>query len=309
MSGGSGGPRYTNRSHRDAASSFLVTRRLTPPRSQEWKASGLEVSTDSDRSARMLDLAIEMIVGVYGDPYGTALAAAEEDEDFALPVCLLLWLKLLGSSGNLDDKDVVELVKRMERAASSREHTDREKGIVSAVLEISRGRIEAAIDLVEQVAVLSPHDAMLAKLQNDLVYFTGLSRRMRDFNARALSAMNDKTPLIGYVYGMYAFTCEESDDFAKALVYADKALEVNERDVWAIHAKAHVYETMGLAQEGYDFLMARKPQWEDSNLACHCYWHLGLCHLELGKKDEALSLFDDVRSTQILQSPCAVPSP
>lgn len=64
-------------------------------------------------------------------------------------------------------------MKKMESASSSRQHTDREKGLIAAVLEISRGRIEEAINLVEDVAVLAPHDAMLAKLQNDLVYFTG----------------------------------------------------------------------------------------------------------------------------------------
>ena len=64
--------------------------------------------------------------------------------------------------------------------------------------------------------------------------------------------------------------------------------------MWAIHAKAHVFETQGRHQEGYDFLMSKKTTWSKSNLACHCYWHIGLCLLELGKKDDALLNYDEV---------------
>lgn len=53
---------------------------LQPHAPQEWKDQGLEISTDSDRSARLFDLSLEMILGVYGTPYEVAQAAADQDE-------------------------------------------------------------------------------------------------------------------------------------------------------------------------------------------------------------------------------------
>lgn len=57
-----------------------------------------------------------------------------------------------------------------------------------------------------------------------------------------------------------------------------------------------MYETLGKHDVGLKFLLQHKALWEESNLACHCYWHLGLCYLELGKKEEAINLFDSVRT-------------
>lgn len=48
--------------------------------SQEWAEMGLPVSTTSDKAARLIDLSIEMVLGVFGTPYEMALAAAEEDK-------------------------------------------------------------------------------------------------------------------------------------------------------------------------------------------------------------------------------------
>uniref|UniRef100_A0A7S1DTP2 Tetratricopeptide repeat protein 38 n=2 Tax=Hemiselmis andersenii TaxID=464988 RepID=A0A7S1DTP2_HEMAN len=260
---------------------------------EDWKKMGLPVSTDSTRSARLLDLSLEMVLGVYGTPYETALAAAEEDEDFALPVCVLLWLMILGSSGKLEDDKILELVKRMETAVSVREHTDRERGVVAAVLEMSRGRLEAAVAVVEEVGVLWPQDAMVAKLTNDLCYFLGQSVRMRDYNARVLPSLSEGVPMFNYVYGMMAFTSEESGDYDTAMLFGKKALAVYAKDPWAIHAIAHVHEMRGTHAECAEFLRSTKGDWDTTNLACHCYWHLGLCLLELGLKEDAMAIFDE----------------
>ena len=96
---------------------------------------------------------------------------------------------------------------------AARPHSTRELGVVAGISQIVSGNFEAALDTIEAVGVMFPGDAMLAKLQNDICYFLGVSKRMLDYNIRALSAMTKDTPMVGYVYGMYAFTCEESGDF------------------------------------------------------------------------------------------------
>src|SRR5206468_1385350 len=91
----------------------------------------------------------------------------------------------------------------------------------------------------------------------------------------------------------YAFGLEENADYRQAESRARAALDHNPRDVWSVHALAHVFEMEGSQQDGVDFLTASAPCWSASFFAIHNWWHRGLYHLELGETGEALALYDD----------------
>src|SRR6266480_2892764 len=97
----------------------------------------------------------------------------------------------------------------------------------------------------------------------------------------------------GYVQGIYAFGLEENADYRQAESRARAALDCNPRDVWSVHALAHVFEMEGSQRDGVDFLAASAPDWSPSFFAIHNWWHRGLYHLELGEIGEALALYDD----------------
>lgn len=72
-----------------------------------------------------------------------------------------------------------------------------------------------------------------------------------------------------------------------------RALELNPRDPWAVHAVAHVMEMQGRLDEGIAWLDGRRDDWsEDNMLAVHNWWHLALFQLEAGRTDDVLALYD-----------------
>jgi hypothetical protein len=102
----------------------------------------------------------------------------------------------------------------------------------------------------------------------------------------------DGQPGWGYVQGMHAFGLEENADYQQALARGQAALDHNPRDVWSVHAIAHVHEMRGAHRDGLAFLTATAPDWASSYFAGHNWWHRGLYHLELGETGEALALYD-----------------
>ncbi len=99
-------------------------------------------------------------------------------------------------------------------------------------------------------------------------------------------------PGYGYLLGMYAFGLEETANFARAEDVGRHALSLNPRDPWAVHAVQHVFEMQGRIHDGVEWLNATSPNWSDTALAFHNWWHLALHQLELGDIPAALGIYD-----------------
>ena len=259
-----------------------------------WRASGVELSSNSDKSARLLDMAAEQILGVFGDPYACAVAAMQADPSCAVPPCVLLWLRLLGSSGKRSEQDAVDLMERAECALQARAHTARERALVGAMRLLAAGDLTRTLHIVERCLAYAPTDVMLLKFHNDICLFGGFSRQMRDAIFRCLPAMDDKkTPMFSYVLGMQAFALEETGDTKSAITVAQAALDAFPQDTWALHALLHALDSEGRATEAMQVLHRSEDTWSRSNLKCHLAWHWGLCYLELGHMCKAMSLYDE----------------
>ena len=59
-----------------------------------------------------------------------------------------------------------------------------------------------------------------------------------------------------------------------------------------MHAVQHVFEMQGRVHDGIEWLNATSPNWADSALAFHNWWHLALHQLELGDIPAALDVYD-----------------
>jgi tetratricopeptide (TPR) repeat protein len=127
----------------------------------------------------------------------------------------------------------------------------------------------------------------------DLYFFLGNRHELRDVVARVLPAWPENDPAWGFVQGMYAFGLEENADYRGAEDAARRALARGPKDVWAVHALAHVFEMEGRHASGVSFLTSSAPDWRDSYFAVHNWWHLGLYLLELGRVDDAVTLYDE----------------
>ena len=207
--------------------------------------------------------------------------------------CILLWLRLLGSSGKRSEQEVADLVQRAKRALDARQHTVRERELVAAIECLAEGDLEQTCQAIERCLVYAPADAMLLKFQNDICLFGGFSQRMCDAIGRSLPAMHPTdTPMFSYVLGMRAFSLEETGDTASAVSVAKVALEQNKADAWALHALTHALTEEGRSAEVLELLQQTEPVWSKSNLKCHMGWHWGLCYLETGQMQKAMSHYD-----------------
>jgi hypothetical protein len=72
------------------------------------------------------------------------------------------------------------------------------------------------------------------------------------------------------------------------------ALHDEADDCWAQHAVAHVLEMQARQAEGILFMELRRKHWaqEDNGFAFHNWWHTALYHLDQGKPQRALEIYD-----------------
>jgi hypothetical protein len=116
---------------------------------------------------------------------------------------------------------------------------------------------------------------------------------LRDRVARVLPDWDDSVPGYGYVLGMHAFGHEETGHYREAEETARRAVALEPRDPWSIHAGAHVMEMQGRQFDGIRWLTERETDWViDNAFAFHNWWHLALFHLDLGETDHVLHLYD-----------------
>jgi len=258
-----------------------------------WEESGIPLSTASDMAAQLLDMAAEEIVAVTGDPMKTAKAAAAADAGWVVPACVVLWLQYVGCSAPANDPEVESLVEAARTCLVGRTHHAWEEAFARAILVMAEGRLDQCIMGVEEALELSPKCAMLLKIHQDLCFFVGAQQRMRDMIARSLPLLDENTtPMYGYVLGMYAFALAENEQTDLGEEMARRAIAIYPKDVWALHAMAHILEERNLCGEVVAFAKATEDDWKDSNLRCHMNFHVGVARLDKGGDASALDHYD-----------------
>ncbi|GGY55091.1 tetratricopeptide repeat protein [Streptomyces omiyaensis] len=155
------------------------------------------------------------------------------------------------------------------------------------------GDLHGAGDLLEELSLAYPRDALALFAGHQLDFLTGDAVRLRDRIGGALSAWGSADEHRGPLLGMYAFGLEESGHYRRAEETGLAALQRHPADVWAVHAVTHTYEMQGRVAEGVAFLDARAGDWTRGNyLTVHNWWHYALYALEAGAEETALRVYD-----------------
>jgi tetratricopeptide (TPR) repeat protein len=262
---------------------------------------GVPVQASSGNAVAQLGEAVEMLAALAGDPVAAAEAAVAADDDLVLGHIYRAYLALYGTTAE-GVAGAAEILKRLDGVGGPL--GEREVHHLSAARFWAGGRWDAAARSLERALLCHPRDMLALKVAQDLYFFLGSRLDLRDVAARVLPAWPEGEPGWGYVQGIYAFGLEENADYRQAEACARAALRENPRDVWAVHALAHVFEMEGHQRLGADFLSGSARHWSASYFAIHNWWHRALYHLELGEIDQALALYDKPiragRSTQWL---------
>jgi hypothetical protein len=104
---------------------------------------------------------------------------------------------------------------------------------------------------------------------------------------------NASHPGYSFILGMQAFGLEECNQYPQAEEVGRRALSIEPKDAWAVHAVTHVMEMQGRIDDGIRWLESRTADWvPDNGFAFHNWWHLALFYLDRGKIGNVLSLYD-----------------
>lgn len=262
---------------------------------------GVPVLASSAEAVATLDAAIEDLVALAGDPVGGAEKAAADDDLLLARIYqayLSLYATTPASVAHATDLMAV-LAAITTRTTIKSSLPEREACHLRAARAWAAGDWAGATRWLERALLANPRDLLALKVAQDLYFFLGNRLELRDSPARVLPSWPDDEPGWGYVQGIYAFGLEENADYRQAEARARAALHRNPKDVWSVHAVAHVLEMEGHHREGVEFMTRTAPDWSGSNFAVHNWWHEGLYHLELLEVDEALARYDDsIRATR-----------
>jgi tetratricopeptide (TPR) repeat protein len=248
---------------------------------------GVPVRAGSAEAVALLDEAIEDLAALAGNPIARADAAVAADDGLVLGQIYRAYLALYGTTPE-GVATAAGILKTLDEAVMG----EREAHHMHAARSWAEGDWEAAARSLERALLCHPRDLLALKVAQDLYFFLGNRLELRDVAARVLPAWPRDLPGWGYVQGIYAFGLEENADYRQAESRARAALDHNPRDVWSVHALAHVFEMEGSQREGADFLGGSSGYWSGSFFAVHNWWHKGLFHLELEELREALTLYD-----------------
>ena len=251
---------------------------------------GLALSGHQRSSLEQYEHALELTASYFVDPLAAVDTLLEDDPTFASGHALRAALGVMSS-----ERGALPLIASSVTAieALGARANDRERAHAAAARCWLEGDFAGAVRRYGDIVVEHPHDLLALQTAHVGDFFLGQSTMLRDRIAQVLPAWDASVPGFGYVLGMHAFGLEESGLYDRAEDAGRKALELNGRDPWAVHAVVHVMEMQGRHRDGIDCLVSRADDWSVGNaFAFHNWWHQCLFHLDLGEHERVLELYD-----------------
>lgn len=214
--------------------------------------------------------------------------ALQESPGFVMAQVLQAYLRVCGR----DPRRIQSARPLLEHAAGLRanEQERRHLAVIAAVLAGDYARATAGLD-----ALLAddPHDLLALQVANTFDYFIGEAKRLLGRVQAVLPAWSADQPGYAAVQVAQAFALEECGEYGRAEDLARAALESSPFDVRAHHVMAHVFEMTDRADAGVRWMNEQATRLgPDLVFTTHCWWHLALFHLTLGRLDRALALYD-----------------
>ena len=250
-----------------------------------------EPSSCTDSTA--LDLyeqALTQFQSYRGDPFATIDRALAARPDFVLGHLLRAMVLLTLGERRFTEQARVSVTSAEALLPRANE---RERGLTSAARALVDGDWAAAGALLDRVLVDHPRDMLAIQTGHLMDFYRGDALNLRNRIARVLPHWSAGMPGYSYLLGMYAFGLEECNQHSLAEETARRALALEAKDAWAVHAGVHVMEMQGRIDEGIEWLVSREADWAPENaFAFHNWWHLALFHLDRERHRDALAVYD-----------------
>jgi len=257
------------------------------------------LGTDASAARDAVETALWRMMSFYDPPIADLDRAIEQDPHWSLPHVMkagfLLSLTEPGLVG--EARAHLERAQLLSAGAPARECTHLE-----ATQRVLDGRWTEACALWDEWLLEHPRDALALQWAHLWDFYRGDALNLRARPARALPEWSEADPLYAHVLALHAFGLEECNLQAQAEEAGRRALALDPRSPWAVHAVAHVMEMQGRCDDGAAWLRQHQDCWAQGNgYACHLWWHVGLFRLESLDDAGVLRLVDAHLSGDALQ--------
>lgn len=224
-----------------------------------------------------------------GDPIALIDSATGKAPEFSMAWLLKAWLYAVATEpgANSEAETILERVAGLTL-------NERELSLAAALTPLLKGNWIASALKLDHHSVCYPLDLVALQLGHLVDFYRADARGLRDRIHRAVPKWSPLVPGYSVVLGMQAFGLEECGHYDRAEAAGREAVAREPLDCWAHHAVTHVMEMQGRAEDGIGWMMTREPFWsgDDNFFRVHNWWHNALYHLDLGKVEEAVALYD-----------------
>ena len=253
-------------------------------------ARDVPVSSGTPQALIGYETALAQFQSYAGDPVATLDATLAEAPDFVIGH-LFKALALFTASEKqlipLAAASLAEADRHLSRA------TDRERVLAAATHRLLDGDWGLGCRGLDAVLMEYPRDAMTLQVAHLMDFFRGDAQNLRNRVSRVLPHWDESVRGYSYILGMHAFGLEEMNQYAEAEAAGRRALTLQRKDAWAVHAVTHVMEMQGRIEEGIAWLESRRDDWApDNTFAFHNWWHLALFHMDAARYERVLALYD-----------------
>jgi len=250
---------------------------------------GNPYSTENTDALALWERALDIFQTYNEDATPTVDQALEADPDFVMGHAFHAAAMLMSAEPRNRPK-ADERIATLNRLAPRA--NDRERGHIAALNAWAEGRRDRAQEAYGHVLGAYPRDAYALQIVFIHDIIAGDPRIMRDRVARVLPFWDATVRGHNFIQGLYAFALEEDGDYPRAEERGLHAWDLDNRDAWAVHAVAHVYEMEGRLDDGIAWMDQTWDHWKDGVFAVHNAWHTSLHHVERGDYARALDLHD-----------------
>ncbi len=241
---------------------------------------GNPVGSDSAAARDAVESATWRLMSFYDTPIADLDAAIAADPAWPLPHAIKAGFLLSLTEPAL----VAEAGEHLAMAQSLAQQgatPERERAHLEALQSVLDGRWSAACRQWDALLIEHPRDALALQWAQLWDFYRGDVAQLRGRPARALPEWDEDDALFPHVLALWAFGLEESNHLAAAEDAGRRALALDARAPWAVHAVAHVMEMQGRFDEGAAWLRGHQPQWAEGNgFSTHLWWHTALFRLE-----------------------------
>jgi hypothetical protein len=240
---------------------------------------GLPTGSSSEAARNAVESALWRMMAFYDSPMADLDAAIAADPAWPLPHAMKAGFLYSLTEARFDAEAAGHLA-----AARDRVHAGtplRECTHIDALQLVQEGRWAAACRAWDLLLIEQPCDALALQWAQLWDFYRGDTPSLRGRPARALPAWDEDDPLYPHVLALWAFGLEENHCLAAAEEAGRRALAIDPRAPWAVHAVAHVMEMQGRFDDGAAWLRQHQPAWAEGNgFAAHLWWHTALFRLE-----------------------------